>query len=324
MDVEPVEDDTPQVVDTEPVENDTPQVADSEPVEDDALQTAYLQDIPLSDFCIEDHSPLDFIFDPYRITEQTKAVLHGGCPYEAGATLLFKNQEPEGGYSLSSHSDFLTIRNPYAFPIHLILSVSVTNAPNIKILPKEDFQNGAYPEMYLAFVDTENTLLTLSEKETVSVAVELQALASYSFGMTGACNPCNQWEYAAQDSPNIVISWQWTADYTNDTATAPAPEALNEEPVTTDDASEVADAEPVTTDDASEVVDAEPVSTETAPDAEPVSTDDTSEVADAEPVTETTSEVADVEPVLTETAPDEEPVLMGIAPEAPDEESVSA
>lgn len=202
-------------------------------------------------------NPFDFILDSQGLLYETNAIRYGGGTVEEGATLLFHNQK--GEYDFSKNSDFLTVTNYSTVPVIVTVSAQIHGLGKAEIVESDDFSDEGTRSIYLAVVDTEGNVCPLTAEGEVSVAFELQpapdsaylwkldeesqtyryelsqdvqeiCFDTYSFGLTGACNPNAAWGSISFE-PVVTINWSIEPILTEMTA--------NEE----DDSSEMQDAE---------------------------------------------------------------------------------
>lgn len=154
-------------------------------------------------------SLFDFVLDPQELLYKTKGVRFGGGNVEKGATLLFHNKE--GQYDFSSVSDHLTITNKSFEPVVVTVTVSLMDLNEIIISENKEFFEGER-SFYLAIVDNQGNEQPVLAEGTASVHFEMDAMeklgvpVSYSFGLTGTCNPNADWK-GVSTRPVIKIIW---------------------------------------------------------------------------------------------------------------------
>lgn len=154
-------------------------------------------------------SPFDFILDPQGLIYETDAMRYGGGVVEEGATLLFCNQE--GDYDFSRYSDQLTVKNQGIAPVSVTVSAYISDFEGIEIIGEEDFSESQACSVYLAVVDDQGNVQPLSAEGEVSINQVLEAAledgsATYSFRLTGACNPYADWQGVAVH-PVVTVVW---------------------------------------------------------------------------------------------------------------------
>ena len=150
-------------------------------------------------------SPFDFILDPQLLITDTNAARYGGCPFEAGATLFFENKEET--YGLSSKSDRLTVTNRSTVPVAVTVSARVENLGAIHLCNDPSFDGRKDDCVYIALVDDEGDIIPVREQRKVSLVVELDTGEdSFSFGLTGACNPAGEW-LDMSTQPTVIVTW---------------------------------------------------------------------------------------------------------------------
>ena len=177
-------------------------------------------------------SIFDFIIDPQGLINATDAIRYGGMSFEEGATLYFKNAD--GAYDYSRYSDMLTITNRSNVPVKVTITAWIENLGDLQIA-RDDVFTDDVAELFLAVVDDEGTVLVLDEEGTVSITKELKAAPdnvyvyqydeaaqsyqytisenieeikfdTYSFGLTGACNPYGDWSTMVF-KPVVNLTW---------------------------------------------------------------------------------------------------------------------
>ncbi len=179
-------------------------------------------------------SPFDFIIDPQGLIFATDAAKYGGGKVEEGATLLFRNHD--GEYDFSRRSDSLTVKNRSNVPVVVTITASVENLGDIEIAGNTDFGDSDVCGMYLAVVDDEGNEKPISEDGEISISTEMRKAPddayiyrideengsysyelsrspeeidfdSYSFGLTGYCNPNGNWQDVAVH-PVVKVTWK--------------------------------------------------------------------------------------------------------------------
>ena len=179
-------------------------------------------------------SPFDFIIDPQELIFATDAAKYGGGKVEEGATLLFKNHD--GEYDFSRRSDRLTVKNQSNVPVVVTITASIDDLGDIDVVGSPDFGDSDACSMYLAVVDDEGNEKPISEEGEISVSTEMHKAPedayvyrideengsysyefsrspeeidfdSYSFGLTGYCNPNGNWQDISIH-PIVRITWK--------------------------------------------------------------------------------------------------------------------
>ncbi len=193
----------------------------------------------------------NFILDPQELIKATDAANYTGLTkanFEDGATVFFKNSDSK----YSSKSNALTATNLGSvdadITVEATLSDTVSGAEAIKFNSDSTFEGDTDTSMYLAMTEvsatepaesavekegdtTKATLTSKIDKNPVSSfekAVEngeyvykLKSDApkdkTYSFAMTGKCNPAGDWTKAKTVQPKVLVTWE-VAEATNDKA----------------------------------------------------------------------------------------------------------
>lgn len=179
-------------------------------------------------------SPFDFVIDPQGLIYATDAAKYGGGKVEEGATILFRNHD--GEYDFSRRSDSLTVKNRSNVPVVVTVTASIENLGDIEIAGSTDFGDSDVCGMYLAVVDDEGNEKPVSEDGEISVSTEMRRAPedayiyrideengsysyelsrspeeidfdSYSFGLTGYCNPNGNWQDVAVH-PVVKVTWK--------------------------------------------------------------------------------------------------------------------
>ncbi|MBO4912350.1 MAG: hypothetical protein J5504_06450 [Butyrivibrio sp.] len=179
-------------------------------------------------------SPFDFIIDPQELIFATDAAKYGGGKVEGGATLLFRNHD--GEFDFSRRSDRLTVKNQSNVPVVVTITASIDDLGDIDVVGSPDFGDSDACSMYLAVVDDEGNEKPISEEGEISVSTEMREAPedayvyrideengsysyefsrspeeidfdSYSFGLTGYCNPNGNWQDISIH-PIVRITWK--------------------------------------------------------------------------------------------------------------------
>ncbi|WP_026656739.1 hypothetical protein [Butyrivibrio sp. AE3003] len=179
-------------------------------------------------------SPFDFVIDPQGLIFATDAAKYGGGKVEEGATILFRNHE--GEYDFSRRSDSLTVKNRSNVPVVVTVTASIEDLGDIEIAGSTDFGDSDVCGMYLAVVDDEGNEKPISEDGEISISTEMRKAPddayvyrideesgsysyelsrspeeidfdSYSFGLTGYCNPNGNWQDISVH-PVVRVTWK--------------------------------------------------------------------------------------------------------------------
>lgn len=157
----------------------------------------------------QEESVLDFILDPQGLVYETGAARYDGGSVEEGATLLFHNRE--GQYDFSRTSDKLVITNKSIEPVTVTISAYITENQDISVSGDEEFSEGEC-SLYLALVDNYGNEQPIPADEKASFSFDIEGIRdgmeaeSYSFGLTGACNPNADWKDISA-CPKITVTW---------------------------------------------------------------------------------------------------------------------
>ena len=179
-------------------------------------------------------SPFDFVIDPQGLIFATDAAKYGGGKVEEGATILFRNHD--GEYDFSRRSDSLTVKNRSNVPVVVTVTASIEDLGDIEIAGSTDFGDSDVCGMYLAVVDDEGNEKPISEGGEISISTEMRKAPddayvyrideengsysyelsrspeeidfdSYSFGLTGYCNPNGNWQDISVH-PVVRVTWK--------------------------------------------------------------------------------------------------------------------
>lgn len=179
---------------------DEPDEVDEIENRDDAISV----DVPI--ISQSGRSPFDFIMDPQGLICRTDAARYGGEQFEEGATLYFKNTG--GDYDYSSQSDWIEVVNKSSVPVNVTIEAVVKNLSTVELTEDSDFEDdNKTAAICLELVDDNGNVIPLDSSGNATVDVEIDASEdTYSFGLTGACNPHGNWE-GIDETPQVVISW---------------------------------------------------------------------------------------------------------------------
>ena len=195
----------------------------------------------------EEVSPFDFHLDPWGLIYATNAARYGGGAVEEGATLCFRNQG--GEYDFSSSSDKLTVTNRSTVPVKVIVKVRLEQVEDAHMIAEKSFDDEECSVWLAIVDDRgnlqpiseegETTLVTEMsaapsgaytyrfDEETQTYQYELTDVSdgsdvsegsdrseegmfdTYSFGLTGACNPNGDWSDA---DAHIVVKVTWDVE----------------------------------------------------------------------------------------------------------------
>lgn len=182
----------------------------------------------------EGPSPFDFIIDPQNMLFKMGTSAYGGGTVEEGANILFYNHD--GEYGFSSHSDGLKVYNRSTVPVAITISARMTRIDGIELVDSPDFEDADSCQLYMALVDDDGNEIPLKEDIEVSHTVEMRKAPdnaycysydeesasyrfglstdpknidfdSYSFGLTGSCNPKGNW-WEIRKRPRVVVNWK--------------------------------------------------------------------------------------------------------------------
>lgn len=182
----------------------------------------------------EGESPFDFIIDPQGLIFATDAAKYGGGKVEEDATILFRNHD--GEYDFSRRSDGLTVKNRSNVPVVVTVTASIESLGDIELSGSTDYGDSEVCSMYLAVVDDEGNEKPISEDGEISISTEMREAPedayiyrideengsysyelsrspeeidfdSYSFGLTGYCNPNGKWEDVSVH-PVVKVTWK--------------------------------------------------------------------------------------------------------------------
>ena len=146
-------------------------------------------------------SPFDFFLDPCGLLDGTEAMRYGEGCVEEGATLLFHNRD--GEYDFSKESDKLTVLARE--PVEITVSAYLSELGELAVMEDWDFSGSDACGMYLALIDDRGHEQPLSADGEASLSLSLEP-GSYSFGLTGACNPDADW-HDMSIRPKVTVTW---------------------------------------------------------------------------------------------------------------------
>lgn len=169
-------------------------------------------------------SPFDFLLDPGGLVAETGAARYGGGSVEEGATLLFHNRE--GAYTFSKDSDKLTIMTPE--PAEIFISAYLSELGELMVVEDRDFSGSDVCGIYLALVDDRGNEQPLSADGEISATLHVEP-GSYSFGLTGACNPDADWQNLSAN-PKVTLTWSVEAAESEEEKAAFSEEEDKEKP----------------------------------------------------------------------------------------------
>lgn len=199
----------------------------------------YLISVELPEISEESDSLFDFILDPQGLINATHAVRYGGRTFEEGATLYFENTD--GEYNFSSTSDFLSITSRSTVPIRVRINAYLKNWEEMGLSADSLFgEEDAY--LYLALTDDRGNVAALEKDGSAELIYEITVqdesdAGTYSFGLTGNCNPDADWSLISM-KPHITVTWiaepVMPEEETEDTDAFDDDTAAEEETVKTD------------------------------------------------------------------------------------------
>lgn len=198
------------------------------PVEDAAKEVFNIE-LPT----LAENSIFNYILDPQGIVSATDAVMYGSVPFEEGATLFFENRE--GAFGLSSRSDMVEVKNKSTTAVKISVYAQVTPAEGVVMASDKDFEDES-TSLYLALVAEDGTEIPIGTGEEAVLVKEMKAAPagiyaleyneeagvyeyvladeakedafdSFSFGLTGACNPKGDWRFV-RSTPGISVTWK--------------------------------------------------------------------------------------------------------------------
>lgn len=186
----------------------------------------------------------DFILDPQQLIKATNAANYEGLTkanFEDGATMFFKNSETK----YSSTSNGLTATNLGSvdadITVEATLSDTVSGAEAIKFTEDKTFKDDTDTSVYLAMTEVstgeaEPAVKAVTTKDNVTKATlngkidknpsssfekaldsgeyvyKLKSDApkdkTYSFALTGKCNPAGDWTKAKALQPTVLVTWE--------------------------------------------------------------------------------------------------------------------
>ena len=172
------------------------------PAEGPRTEDVVTVDLPLE--TLDGHSVFDFHLDPQGLIEETGAVRYGGGLVEAGARLLFRNQE--GPYTFSSSSDRLNVRNTGTLPAIVTVEARISGLGEAVTSSTPSFADAGC-SIYLALVDDSRANMPITEDGVVILEEMLCEGEVYSFGLTGACNAHADWA-GVETAPVVTVTWR--------------------------------------------------------------------------------------------------------------------
>lgn len=177
----------------------------------------------------------NYILDPTGVIKATEAEKYSGATFADGKTVYFANQPAteSGAVSYSDTSDALTITNKSTMDVSVTVKATVKTVDGIKMSTTDTFDaDDTEAKLYLALKDKDSTnsatAITANGAELTST---INALAgayetkyengkyvkklktnpgtfnTYSFQITGACNPKGAWNGLTDNPPVIDVVW---------------------------------------------------------------------------------------------------------------------
>lgn len=178
----------------------------------------------------------DFILDPQRLINKTKAAAYNGLTFEENSTVFFRRSDEGAEEDYSSTSDAVTIVNKSSIAVDVSFQVEVveSSAKGITITDDEEFTDDTSASLYLAVTDGENvipigesgaiiqTTIPAAPEEAYEYIYDSDSgeytyglkedlydieFADYSFQLIGAANGAADWSGLTEESPKIVVTW---------------------------------------------------------------------------------------------------------------------
>lgn len=105
----------------------------------------------------------------------------------------------------------LTVINQGNVPVVVTVSACISDYEGFDIAGSDDFAGNVSPSIYLALMDDEGNVWPLSAEGKASIAQEMAVTSdgetiTYSFGLTGACNPNVSWQ-GIEVHPIVTVTW---------------------------------------------------------------------------------------------------------------------
>ncbi len=171
----------------------------------------------------------NFILDPEGLISATGAAKYNAT-FEEGSTLFFANSD--GNYS--SKSDALTVTNKSTMAVDITLTATVSDVEGISITEDNAFTGDKGASLYLALTDgTATSAVSASGSASLTTSVDSApagayivqwnstdskyeyvladeantTFPTYSFQLTGACNPNGDWSGLSAAAPSVNVVW---------------------------------------------------------------------------------------------------------------------
>lgn len=171
----------------------------------------------------------NFILDPEGLISATSAAKYNAT-FEEDSTLFFKNSD--GNYS--SKSNALTVTNKSTMAVDITLTATVSNVEGISITEDNAFTGDKSASLYLALTDgTATSAVNASGSASLTTSVDSApadayivqwnsanskyeyvladesntTFPTYSFQLTGACNPNGDWSGLSDAAPSVNVVW---------------------------------------------------------------------------------------------------------------------
>lgn len=184
----------------------------------------------------------DFILDPQKLLTDGGMAndKYPGKTFEPGASLFFENTVGTPTYNYSHTSDPLTIQNKSTMDVDVRLNATLAGMNNITLTNDEMFTDDKNASVYLALTTTNNNKVSPIDKygafirstlagrpnayeyayDAVSGKYKYQlksddvlsaaniTFADFTFQLTGACNPSNDWARLPEPiTPKLTATW---------------------------------------------------------------------------------------------------------------------
>lgn len=178
----------------------------------------------------------NYILDPTGVIKATQAEKYSNATFADGKTVYFANQPTtEGGsVSYSDVSDTLTITNKSTMAVNVAVKATVKAVDGITMVESGTFEGSdTAAKLYLALkdVDSANAEKAITADKAAELTSTIAALdgayetkyvdgkyikqlkkditgfKTYSFQITGACNPNGVWNGLTENPPVIDVVW---------------------------------------------------------------------------------------------------------------------
>lgn len=178
----------------------------------------------------------NYILDPTGVIKSTEAEKYNGATFADGKTVYFANQPTtdSGAVSYSDTSDALTITNKSTMAVDVTVKASIKAVDGITMVENGTFDaSDTAAKLYLALkdADTANAEKAITDDKAAELTSTIQPLdgayeikyvdgkyvkqlkddatgfKTYSFQITGACNPKGAWNGLTENPPVIDVVW---------------------------------------------------------------------------------------------------------------------